>query len=96
LTDLLTLSLGLSVGGCDEQGEQEAQSLHTFGPLFCSNKIGFYPMLRARAEEQYRNRRGHRPNEKLAQLGVARVSYGALPYIELMGALRREAGKLFS
>ena len=35
-------------------------------------------------------------NDKLAQLGVARVSYGALPYIELMGALRREASKVFS
>jgi 2-methylisocitrate lyase-like PEP mutase family enzyme len=35
-------------------------------------------------------------NEKLAQLGVARVSYGALPYIELMSALRQEASKVFS
>jgi 2-methylisocitrate lyase-like PEP mutase family enzyme len=34
-------------------------------------------------------------NEKLAQLGVARVSYGALPYIELMRALRQEASKVF-
>ena len=33
-------------------------------------------------------------NDKLSQLGVARVSYGALPYIELMGALRREASTL--
>ena len=35
-------------------------------------------------------------NENLSQLGVARVSYGALPYIELMGTLRREASKVFS
>jgi 2-methylisocitrate lyase-like PEP mutase family enzyme len=35
-------------------------------------------------------------NEKLAQLGVARVSYGPLPYIELMGALRHEASEQFS
>jgi 2-methylisocitrate lyase-like PEP mutase family enzyme len=35
-------------------------------------------------------------NDKLAQLGVARVSYGALPYIELMGALRHEASEQFS
>jgi 2-methylisocitrate lyase-like PEP mutase family enzyme len=34
-------------------------------------------------------------NDKLAQLGVARVSYGALPYIEVLGALRKEAAKLF-
>ena len=34
-------------------------------------------------------------NDKLAQLGVARVSYGPIPYIESIGALRREAGKLF-
>ena len=33
-------------------------------------------------------------NENLSQLGVARVSYGALPYIELMGTLRREASTL--
>ncbi len=35
-------------------------------------------------------------NEQLAQLEVARVSYSALPYIELMGALRQEASKVFS
>ena len=34
--------------------------------------------------------------DKLAQLGVARVSYGAIPYIESIGALRKEASKMFS
>ena len=28
LTDLVTLSLGLGVGRCDEEGQQQAQSLH--------------------------------------------------------------------
>jgi 2-methylisocitrate lyase-like PEP mutase family enzyme len=35
-------------------------------------------------------------NDELAQLGVARVSYGPIPYVETMGALRTKAGKLFS
>jgi 2-methylisocitrate lyase-like PEP mutase family enzyme len=35
-------------------------------------------------------------NDKLAQLGVARISYGPIPYVETMGALRAKAGKLFS
>jgi 2-methylisocitrate lyase-like PEP mutase family enzyme len=34
-------------------------------------------------------------NDKLAQLGVARVSYGAIPYIQVLGSLRKEARKLF-
>jgi 2-methylisocitrate lyase-like PEP mutase family enzyme len=36
------------------------------------------------------------PNDRLAKLGVARVSYGAIPYIEAMEALQKKAGKLFS
>ena len=35
-------------------------------------------------------------NDELAKLGVARVSYGALPYAESMSAVREKAGKLFS
>jgi len=35
-------------------------------------------------------------NDKLAKLGVARVSYGPIPYIETMEALQRRADKLFS
>ena len=35
-------------------------------------------------------------NDKLAQLGVGRISYGPIPYIETMKSLRKEAGKLFS
>ena len=35
-------------------------------------------------------------NDKLAKLGVARVSYGPIPYIETMEALQKKAGKLFS
>ena len=35
-------------------------------------------------------------NDKLAKLGVARVSYGPIPYIEAMEALQKKAGKLFS
>jgi 2-methylisocitrate lyase-like PEP mutase family enzyme len=35
-------------------------------------------------------------NDELAQLGVARVSYGPIPYIESISALRQKAGKLFS
>jgi 2-methylisocitrate lyase-like PEP mutase family enzyme len=35
-------------------------------------------------------------NEKLAKLGVARVSYGPIPYIETMEALQKKAGKLYS
>ncbi len=34
--------------------------------------------------------------DKLAKLGVARVSYGPIPYIETMEALQKKAGKLFS
>jgi 2-methylisocitrate lyase-like PEP mutase family enzyme len=35
-------------------------------------------------------------NDELAQLKVARVSYGALPYAESISTLREKAGKLFS
>jgi 2-methylisocitrate lyase-like PEP mutase family enzyme len=35
-------------------------------------------------------------NDKLAKLGVARVSYGPIPYIETMEALQKKAGKVFS
>jgi 2-methylisocitrate lyase-like PEP mutase family enzyme len=35
-------------------------------------------------------------NEKLAKLGVARVSYGPIPYIETMEALQKKAGKLYT
>jgi 2-methylisocitrate lyase-like PEP mutase family enzyme len=35
-------------------------------------------------------------NDELARLGVARVSYGPIPYIESMKALREKAGALFS
>ncbi len=34
-------------------------------------------------------------NDKLANLGVARVSYGPIPYIEAMNVLGKEAGKVF-
>jgi 2-methylisocitrate lyase-like PEP mutase family enzyme len=35
-------------------------------------------------------------NDKLAKLGVARVSYGPIPYIETMEALQKKASKLYS
>jgi 2-methylisocitrate lyase-like PEP mutase family enzyme len=35
-------------------------------------------------------------NDELARLGVARISYGPIPYAESMSALRDKAGKLFS
>jgi len=35
-------------------------------------------------------------NDKLAKLGVARVSYGPIPYIETMEALQRRADKFYS
>jgi len=34
-------------------------------------------------------------NDKLAKLGVSRVSYGPIPYIEAMGALQKKAAKFF-
>jgi 2-methylisocitrate lyase-like PEP mutase family enzyme len=34
-------------------------------------------------------------NDKLAKLGVSRVSYGPIPYIEAMGALQKKAAKVF-
>ena len=35
-------------------------------------------------------------NDKLATLGVARVSYGPIPYIETMRALQKRADRLYS
>jgi 2-methylisocitrate lyase-like PEP mutase family enzyme len=35
-------------------------------------------------------------NDKLAKLGVARVSYGPIPYIETMEALQKKADRLYS
>lgn len=35
-------------------------------------------------------------NERLAQLGVARISYGPIPYISVMSALQQEAKKALS
>jgi 2-methylisocitrate lyase-like PEP mutase family enzyme len=35
-------------------------------------------------------------NDKLAKLGVARISYGPIPYIETMEALQRRADQLYS
>jgi 2-methylisocitrate lyase-like PEP mutase family enzyme len=35
-------------------------------------------------------------NDKLTKLGVSRVSYGPIPYIEAMGALQKKAAKVFS
>jgi 2-methylisocitrate lyase-like PEP mutase family enzyme len=37
---------------------------------------------------------GVSPVDKLAELGVARVSYGPIPYFKAMGALKQEAEKL--
>lgn len=36
------------------------------------------------------------PNERLAQLGVARISYGPIPYISAMQALKEDALKVLS
>jgi 2-methylisocitrate lyase-like PEP mutase family enzyme len=33
-------------------------------------------------------------NDRLAELGVARISYGPIPYIRAMGALQEEAKKI--
>ncbi|WP_244607909.1 MULTISPECIES: isocitrate lyase/phosphoenolpyruvate mutase family protein [Bradyrhizobium] len=35
-------------------------------------------------------------NGELAQLGLARISYGPIPYVESMSKLREKARKLFS
>jgi 2-methylisocitrate lyase-like PEP mutase family enzyme len=35
-------------------------------------------------------------NERLAKLGVARISYGPIPYVSAMKALQQEAKKVFS
>ena len=35
------------------------------------------------------------PNERLSELGVARISYGAIPYIRAMKALKEDALKVF-
>ena len=34
------------------------------------------------------------PTERLSEFGVARISYGAIPYIRAMKALREEALKV--
>jgi 2-methylisocitrate lyase-like PEP mutase family enzyme len=34
-------------------------------------------------------------NDTLAKLGVSRVSYGPIPYIDAMGALQKKAAKVF-
>jgi 2-methylisocitrate lyase-like PEP mutase family enzyme len=34
------------------------------------------------------------PTERLSELGVARISYGAIPYMRAMNALREEALKV--
>ena len=39
---------------------------------------------------------GVSPADRLAELGVARVSYGPIPYIEAMKTLQKKAGKLLS
>jgi 2-methylisocitrate lyase-like PEP mutase family enzyme len=36
------------------------------------------------------------PNDQLAKLGVARISYGAIPYIRAMSGLQQEAKKVLS
>ena len=36
------------------------------------------------------------PNERLSELGVARISYGAIPYIRAMNALKEDALKVFA
>jgi 2-methylisocitrate lyase-like PEP mutase family enzyme len=36
------------------------------------------------------------PNDRLAELGVARISYGPIPYIRAMGTLQEEAKKVLS
>jgi 2-methylisocitrate lyase-like PEP mutase family enzyme len=35
------------------------------------------------------------PNERLSELGIARISYGAIPYIRAMKALKEDALKVF-
>ena len=35
-------------------------------------------------------------NDRLTELGVSRISYGPIPYIQLMAALHQEAGKILS
>jgi 2-methylisocitrate lyase-like PEP mutase family enzyme len=35
-------------------------------------------------------------NERLSKLGVARISYGPIPYISAMSILQQEAKKVFS
>ena len=39
---------------------------------------------------------GVSPVSKLAKLGVARVSYGPIPFAEAMGALQKKADKALS
>jgi 2-methylisocitrate lyase-like PEP mutase family enzyme len=35
-------------------------------------------------------------NERLSKLGVARISYGSIPYISAMNVLQQEAKKVLS
>jgi hypothetical protein len=35
------------------------------------------------------------PNDRLSELGIARISYGAIPYIRSMKTLREEALAVF-
>jgi 2-methylisocitrate lyase-like PEP mutase family enzyme len=36
------------------------------------------------------------PNDRLAELGVSRISYGPIPYIRMMAALQQDAKKILS
>ena len=36
------------------------------------------------------------PNDRLTELGVSRISYGAIPYIRAMGVLQQDAKKVLS
>jgi 2-methylisocitrate lyase-like PEP mutase family enzyme len=36
------------------------------------------------------------PNERLSKLGVARISYGPIPYISAMSVLQQAANKVLS
>jgi 2-methylisocitrate lyase-like PEP mutase family enzyme len=35
-------------------------------------------------------------NARLAELGVSRISYGPIPYIETIGALKQQARRIHS
>jgi 2-methylisocitrate lyase-like PEP mutase family enzyme len=36
------------------------------------------------------------PTDRLTELGVPRISYGPIPYIRAMNALKQEANKVYS